>query len=340
MTVDHMTSAIPASRSFMLDVPECAGDLVQEGRVLSPETSCDAVVRTFQENDELLSIAVLHGDGVPIGLLRRLDILTRASSLYFMDINRKKSCTLLMDLEPLCFDASTSITAMAERVANMKEIHLMDGFIVTQAGKYMGFGRVNRLIKATTLLQLQLARDSNPLTQLPGNVPLQLAMEAELTSGKPFVVAYFDIDHFKPFNDVYGYKAGDDVILACAEAIRENIDASTDFLGHVGGDDFVAILRSADWEGRAQQTLNTFARKVSSLFNSEHLEAGGYVSRSRTGEETFYPITSLSVGIVLAEPGDYHRHAELSTVAAEAKKQAKKLGGGSYFVERRSPAVD
>ena len=150
-----------------------------------------------------------------------------------------------------------------------------------------------------------------------------------------FVVGYFDLDNFKAFNDVYGYRAGDAVIQLTAEILAEGIDPIQDFLGHVGGDDFVISFRSQDWEQRVQQILTIFDGRVIDHFSEEHRASGGITTNNRQGLEVFHSIVSLSVGLVKVQPGEFGSHAELSQRLVEGKMLAKKMVGSSYFVDRR-----
>lgn len=312
-----------------------AGDLCRPAKSVTADTNCGAVIGFFLSNSELFTIVVLSPRKAVLGVLRRIEILTKASTRFFIELHRKKPCTFLMDLQPLRFDYATPLSDMADAVTDMQESHLLDGFIVTRDDVYVGSGRFNELLGAVNQMQLAIARNSNPLTLLPGNALIQVQIDIALKSGMNFCVVYFDLDHFKPFNDVYGYKLGDDVILVCAQTINRHLNDGSDFLGHVGGDDFIAISYNRNWEPKIQQILSVFDQTVKSFFKPEHLAAGGYKSTNRQGQQDFHSITSLSAGVVEVEPGAYQQHAELATVAAEAKKQAKKTSGSSYFIERR-----
>ena len=97
---------------------------------------------------------------------------------------------------------------------------------------------------------MHCARYANPLTLLPGNVPIQEHIERLLQSQRPFAVAYCDLDHFKPYNDVYGYKRGDQVIQRLGRILVECAAPEVDFVGHIGGDDFIVVFENADWPER------------------------------------------------------------------------------------------
>src|SRR3546814_20755996 len=121
---------------------------------------------------------------------------------------------------------------------------------MTEGGQFIGVGTGFDLIREITQMQIHAARYANPLTQLPGNVPIDEHIEALLLSEEPFAVCYGDLDHFKPFNDLYSYRKGDEVIQITAGLLSENADPGLDFVGHIGGADFVVIFKRPDWRAR------------------------------------------------------------------------------------------
>jgi GGDEF domain-containing protein len=134
-----------------------------------------------------------------------------------------------------------------------------------------------------TEMQISAARYANPLTQLPGNVPINEHVDRMLSAASPFVAVYIDIDDFKPFNDTFGYRRGDDVIQLLARLLCEATDERLDFVGHIGGDDFFVIFRSADWEMRCWQLIAGFGEAANLLGVDERLR-GGYMAENRRGE--------------------------------------------------------
>lgn len=240
-----------------------------------------------------------------------------------------------MDVNPLVFDAGATLLEMSRAITELDDRLLSDGFFVTDNGVYLGAGRMTDLIKAVTEQQVTAARHANPLTLLPGNFPIDQHIQQLLNRRKAFVACYFDLDCFKPFNDIYGYVAGDDVIRLTGRVLNQQIDPDMDFLGHIGGDDFMLIFCSVDWERRVRGALNLFDQQVRAHFRAEHLAADGLVTNNRQGVEVFHGLVSLSAGIVKVSPGDYEWSSQLSERLTEAKKQAKQTPGSSYFVDRR-----
>ena len=151
------------------------------------------------------------------------------------------------------------------------------------------------------------------------------------------MACYCDLDHFKPYNDVYGYRRADEVIHWTGELLRDCCAGDLDFLGHIGGDDFMVVFRSADWEERCRTLLAAFEVGRNRFFCDEDLARGGYLGEDRARKLVLHPLLSLSVGAVRSRPGLFQSHHELSAAAAVAKKEAKREEGSVLFVERRNP---
>ena len=166
-------------------------------------------------------------------------------------------------------------------------------------------------------------------------MPINEHIDRLLESGTRFWVCYVDLDHFKPFNDVYGYRRGDDVIQLTGHILAKHGDRNRDFVGHIGGDDFVILFQSEDWEQRCQAVLDDFATAIADFYSNEDRERGGYISEDRQGKKVFYSLMSLSVGVIRVEPHQYYSHHQIAASAADAKKQAKKIHGNSLFLDRR-----
>jgi GGDEF domain-containing protein len=148
-------------------------------------------------------------------------------------------------------------------------------------------------------------------------------------------VCYCDLDAFKPFNDIYGYRKGDEIIQATGHILSRACDSERDFIGHIGGDDFIILFQSLDWEVRCRDALTNFTREILHFFKPEHCDQGGYFSVDRKGQSVFHSLVTLSIGAVFVNPGVFSSHHEISTIAAMAKHQAKSISGNSLFIERR-----
>lgn len=302
---------------------------------VSPLTSSNQVFEIFTGAPELQTIAVVTDD-IPRGIISRYAVIERYAHPYWRDLHGRKSCTHLMDAEPVVVEMDISVQDLSHIMVQADPRQLANGFILTEQGKYQGVGSSHDLMAEITKLQIDAAKYANPLTQLPGNVPISEHIDHLLQVQAKFCACYCDLDHFKPFNDVYGYQKGDDVIQLLGRILAEHCDPDLDFVGHIGGDDFMILFQSEDVEDRCQQILEVFGQAILEYSSIQDRELGGYFTEDRQGKKAFCPLISLSLGVVCAGPGEYDSHHQISVAVAEAKKQAKKLYGNSLFVERRN----
>ncbi|WP_024302285.1 GGDEF domain-containing protein [Pseudogulbenkiania sp. MAI-1] len=311
-----------------------ARDLLVEVMPLEQTVANEVAYRLFAESPERFAIPVVN-EGVPVGLLRRHDFLESFSRPFNRELYGKKPCRTLMDKEPLIVGAEMGVQELSSLVVAAERRHLIDGFIITENGRYLGMGTGFDLMRKITEMQISAARYANPLTGLPGNVPISESIDRLLDSGEPFVVAYADLDHFKPFNDLYGYAAGDDLIRLLGNLLQQVADPARDLVGHIGGDDFVLLMQSEGWEARLMEVIASFDRQVQAHFDEVHRETNGFEVTARNGELAFFPLTSVSIGVLPAGSGQFLSHHEVSLAVADAKKMAKKQLGSSLFIERR-----
>src|SRR5690606_29313798 len=161
---------------------------------------------------------------------------------------------------PLIVDHQISLQKLGHLITESRPQHLSDGFIITERGRYIGVGTGFDLIREITQMQIHAARYANPLTQLPGNVPINEHIEALVDSEATFSVCYVDLDHFKPFNDLYSYRKGDEAIQITAGLLRAHTDPGCDFVGHIGGDDFIVVSEAPTGASAASASPTTSRR--------------------------------------------------------------------------------
>ncbi len=185
---------------------------------------------------------------------------------------------------------------------------------------------------------LSINRRISPLTGLPGNVQIHAELKKRLSRKTPFCVLYLDLDNFKSYNDVYGFLKGDQIIEFTAEVIvREIHDSGLQdcFIGHIGGDDFVAIIDGLNCEKLCQHILARFDANVVKYFTDEDIERGYVEVPNRKGVIEQFPLTSLSIGVVVADVNRFHNILEIGEIGAQVKHAAKSVMGSSYAVDRR-----
>ncbi|MGH2746767.1 MAG: response regulator [Actinomycetota bacterium] len=179
-------------------------------------------------------------------------------------------------------------------------------------------------------------RSVNPLTQLPGNVRLQLHLEDVIAASVPFALLYIDLDHFKAYNDHYGFLRGDDALRLMARATEDAVEAQGGgFVGHVGGDDFVVIVDANKGEAVAQDIIESWDASVGALYNPEDVARGYIEVVDRRGELQRFPIMAISIGIATNLFRDIAAVGEAVTIATEMKGVAKRNPTSSFAMDRR-----
>ncbi|WP_288127477.1 bifunctional diguanylate cyclase/phosphodiesterase [Thiomonas sp.] len=282
-----------------------------------PNTKLESVLRLLETDADLMSVPVVDADGQALGIINRYVMADRLFRPHVRDLFGNKPCSLVMSRDVLRLEAKSSLQQASDLIADSSYRHATEGVLVTEQGQYRGLLLVGDLLRLVTEFQVQAARYANPLTLLPGNVPLNDCIDRWLREGNRFAAAYLDIDNFKAFNDRFGYRMGDEVILLLADLLKSRLTLGESFVGHIGGDDFMALLLSAHWEHALGQILQDFEDGVRGFFDDRTLVDGGYWSENRRGDAVFYPIPSLSIGALCVTPGMFDSHRDLSNVLAE-----------------------
>lgn len=306
---------------------------------LEPEVTHDEVFATFQAHPDLHALAVVD-HGRPITLISRQQFVGSFARPFFRELFGRQRIVTPDSRRPLMVDLHTGIEEMTAVLTSGDQRYLTEGFVVTEDGLYKGLGTGERLVRMVTEARIEAARHANPLTFLPGNIPISDHIERLLASGRSFAAAYADLNHFKPFNDVYGYWRGDEMIRLAARVLTAHCDPQRDFVGHVGGDDFIVLFQSEDWRARCDAVVAEFDRLARELFDPEALKSGGILAEDRHGTMRFHPCTTLCIGVVLAAPGRFRRAEEVASTAAVAKRQAKAGSLGVCVLEVEPDSAD
>lgn len=296
----------------------------------------DDVAAIFQAHPDLHAVAVVD-DEQPQAIINRQQFMDHYATLYFREIYGRKSCLLYANQQPRLIERSHDIEELIGILTSQDQRYLSDGFIVTENGRYVGLGTGEQLVRSVTELRLEAARHANPLTFLPGNIPISLHIKRLLGSGGEFVACYLDMNNFKPFNDQYGYWRGDEMIRLLARLAMLHSDSQRDFVGHVGGDDFLILFQSTDWRQRCQQIIREFADQAQELYDAPAREEGGIQAEDRHGVMRFFPCTTLSIGALCIQAGQFTDAEEVASQAALAKRHAKATESGLHVLHRPSP---
>ena len=189
------------------------------------------------------------------------------------------------------------------------------------------------------LRRTQAARDLSPLTGLPGNFKITAEIEKAIHEKADFALIHGDLDNFKAFNDHYGFMRGDEVIRFCGNCLSEaatTLGIEGAFVGHIGGDDFVAMIPPAMAESFCKETIERFDDGILDLYDTADALRGYIEVIDRRGERYAFPVVSLSLGVASTDVREIGTQWEASAIAVEMKEFAKKQPGSTYRIDRRT----
>lgn len=263
------------------------------------------------------------------GVIYEVDIKKISYSQYGLSLakNVSYSSNLYKFIKPtLCVEATWGIDKTLE-IYNMNEVD-SKGIFVTKANKYHGFINVNSLLSLSHKRNIEIAKNQNPLTKLPGNNQIEEFIYKsfkQLKNNQTFHMLYFDFNDFKPFNDTYGFRQGDRAILIFAELLQKHLPLNS-FIGHIGGDDFFvgfSCLTYEDVFAYASILQDEFRHCVISLYNKEDISNNHMICMDRFNIQRKFDLLSVSCAII--EIGINTQKRNFDYTLGKIKKISKKL---------------
>ncbi|OLN31259.1 EAL domain/GGDEF domain protein [Desulfovibrio sp. DV] len=314
------------------------GKLADECLTVDTQTTVDEVKELLGERPPMTNV-VVASNRRPVGIVMNYHLDRRLSTRYGNSLFAHKSVTRIMNPRPLLAEATQAVEAVARQAMNREASMVYDDIVVVDAeGLLVGTVSVQKMLDSLAQVQVELAKGSNPLTGLPGNMAIEQEVNRRAKIALPVSCVYVDLDHFKVYNDAYGFTNGDKVILLTARVLAEALHGRPDcFLGHVGGDDFVCITPRQEAEPLCRQTIEAFARAILGHYSPEDQIRGAISGKARDGTPGMFPLVSLSMGIVDCAFEIPFSTEEFSQRVAEVKKFAKTKPGNSYVRDRRAP---
>ncbi len=310
------------------------GSVSEQVRSVQMNVKCKDV-ETFFKTFHTEAVCVLDKHHVQ-GLVTRNAFNQALSGPNGHAVYSNRDIALVIDAKPLIVDYYTPVHMVAEMAINRGPDQVYDPIVVKKGSYYHGLVSVKNLLQSSIAYERDYARELNPLTKLPGNMIINRVLNDVLLYEGAYGVLYFDLDNFKAYNDVYGFDNGDKIIKMTSKLILEHIkgkDAINSFVGHIGGDDFVAVM-----EIRCQEQLYEVVREILEVFDMEILEYYNerdqklrYIqTEDRRGNNAQFPLMSLSVAGLVGELRQLGSTDKLGKMMADIKKAAKRKAG-SYF---------
>ena len=314
-------------------------DLVDSSntKTVTSTTKNERIEECFKENLNLHSIVVLK-DNQPVGLIIREDFYFRLGSRYGHAIFINKGATSIMKANPLIVDAETPITKVSQLAMNRRKKDIYDAIIITEDNKFLGTVSVKDLVEKLTAFKVEEAKNLNPLTNLPGNRFIKEEIKQRISASNNFSFLYIDLDNFKAYNDCYGYQKGDEVINFTANVLKntaKELGNNNDFVGHIGGDDFVVITHHSKDEVLSREIINKFDQGIKQFFSLKDQKQGYMLVEDKQSNYQRVPLTTLSIAIVSDKNRQISSPIEVSDIAADIKKEAKKSSFSNFLKAKR-----
>ena len=306
--------------------------MIQEIYIIDDDESSIIVFRELFKNDPEYKFISVTSDQIDIALKNIPSIIIVNEDAIEVDV---------LDLcKKIRRDEDNSITPIIVVSSNSEKEHRIE--ILKESVEYYIKKPVNAQYLYFTIKNLSrlltINRRISPLTGLPGNVQIHAELKKRISNKEDFSVLYLDLDNFKAYNDVYGFLKGDQIIKFTADTIIRCVheyvpDGS--FIGHIGGDDFIAILPILHCEKVCESIISNFDVQVVKFFTDEDVENGYIEVANRKGVIEQFALTSISIGVVEADKGRFSNMLEIGEVGSQVKHLAKSIMGSSYSIDRR-----
>ncbi len=311
------------------------GEIALIDVTVQADTETGKVVQVFENNEHIQSVIIVNCNK-PVGIVMRDKLYYRLGTKYGYAVYMDRPVKLIMNDNPMIVDYKTAIYDVSQMVVAREQTNIYDSIIVIRDGEYYGSVSIKSLLEQVSRLQIEEAKQRNPLTDLPGNPVIEHEINIRLKQNRKFSVLYLDLDNFKPYNDCYGYKMGDKIIILSSEILLKSIEGlgnTDDFIGHIGGDDFVIITTPDRDLEISKYIINMFDNCIKEYLNNNDKNRGYYVCSDRQGCLSKIPLTAISIAIVSNENSSFENHLQISDIAAEVKKIAKEKEGSSFVKE-------
>ncbi|WP_438447974.1 GGDEF domain-containing protein [Gorillibacterium sp. sgz5001074] len=304
------------------------GHLAVHIRTFGPKTPISEVANFFKSHEEASGTVIVDAER-PVGVVMRDKLFQQLAGQYGISLYWNRPIEQLMDRQALIVEETSPIEQVSQMAMSREKNRLYDWIVITSKDKMSGIASVQTLLEAITNLRMETARVANPLTGLPGNTQINRELNRRLFDGRPFSVIYADLDYFKWYNDRYGFQKGDQLIQFTADVLQQSASACGhphDFVGHVGGDDFIVITEAEESTVLCEEIIRRFRQGVGLFYEEE--EWSYAVDRSGNRVESDGVHISLSLVICLcAGSATLER---ISQTAAALKKKSKSRNGSVY----------
>ncbi len=305
------------------------GHLAKPGYCFSPGDKAEDIYEIMRLNPTITEFTVVEAS-VAVGFMTKTSLSETLGGRYGFTLHSRKPIYKLVNTDFLRVNYNMPVDQVSRLAMQRAFNHLYNPIVVEREDRYYGLVTIKDLLDTCTKIDVDIAAHSNPLTGLPGNLLIEKEIIRRVFGNSTYCITYYDIDNFKAYNDAYGFQNGD-MMLAMVADILKKCAVRGEFIGHIGGDDFIVVCDYREGELYCESVVDKFREQVSSLYRDEDLERGYIVSKNRNGVTENFPIASLSIaGIASGKP--YRSIDDFSNEIAMIKKSCKQHLGNYYEI--------
>ncbi len=303
-------------------------NIVRKLNALNSNIKVNQVDEMLKQDVTIPGYCILDEEDI-VGIITQNEFYKHLSGLYGYNLYGNKPIKEIMSKEFLGVDCKATIDVVAKK-AMLREIDkIYDFIIVTKENKYQGIVTGKDLLEKSIEIEVMNAKNLNPLSELPGNVVIESNLMQSINGMEEAYIMYFDIDNFKAYNDVYGFENGDRVIVFLTQVLK-SVFEKNEFIGHIGGDDFIAITPTEDIKRKAKRVIKEFESNIHQFYREDDYNKGFIISRNRKGVEECFPLISISIACLSNR--NFSSVYELGEAATRLKKKCKQLEGSNYLI--------
>ena len=330
-SADARVPVVPTARLAAGSEP-AARDFIHAVDAAEPRAPLEALLDRFSRSPALAAIPLVGAAGIEGVVSRQWLEVSRVPSAA--QALRAKPCLEVADRAPIKVEADLDLAALTAILVESDACRLADGFVIVSQGRYLGMGRSADVMRSLQSSRVLAARYTNPLTLLPGQVPINEHLDRLLAGRVPFTAWCAEIDEMRGLNDSAGFAVGDALIHSTARLLEDACERGVDFAGHVTGSRFMLLMQSEDWRPRAERVQGVFAALLEERLPAEARGRGYFTMRRRDGRDYVRPLPKLAIGILPVLPGVFETRHEVIAVAKRAAEKARAQAGSAIHVDQ------
>ena len=304
------------------------GHLSKKGTCFHPDEKMNVIYETINSKLNITDFVIAEDDNA-VGIMSRAEFNEILGGRYSFNLHADKNIRQFINNDFLRVNYNMPVNQVSRLAMQRNYESRYHPVVVEQDGKYTGIVTVKDMLISCTKLEIDTALHSNPLTGLPDNLLIEREISSRIFGKQPYCILYYDLDNFKAYNDAYGFQNGDKLLEFTATILKSHAEKN-EFIGHIGGDDFIAVCDYHDTEEFCKAVIEDFSSNINSFFREDDVKNGYFVSKNRHGVTDNFALASISIAGISNKSRTYHTIDDFSNDIAQLKKRCKKHQG-NYF---------